>query len=106
MRFRAFKYLSPLLVYAGSFYSFMATGWTIWLPLAYAWIIIPALELFIRPDPRNMNATEEELARSDRAYDYLLYITALDIPHFITSKPIIHGNCIWCSHDRGGFSGV
>jgi alkane 1-monooxygenase len=77
MSFRAFKYLSPLLVYAGSFCSFMTTGWVVWIPIAYAWLIIPILELFIRPDPRNMNATEEELAKADRAYDYLLYVVVI-----------------------------
>jgi alkane 1-monooxygenase len=73
MRLRAFKYLSPLLVYAGAIRSFTVTGWEIWMPLIYAWVIIPAAELFIRPDPKNMSAEEEELAQADPAYDFLLY---------------------------------
>lgn len=66
-----------MLVYAWSFYSFMTTGWTVWIPLIWAWFIVPGVELFIRPDPSNMNATEEELARNDRRYDYLLYFIVL-----------------------------
>ncbi|HEY0732993.1 MAG TPA: hypothetical protein VGD33_11280, partial [Chitinophagaceae bacterium] len=72
MTFRAFKYLSPLIIYIGSFRAFMVTGWEIWLPLIYAWIIIPLLELFIRPNSRNMSEAEEELAKADRSYDLLL----------------------------------
>lgn len=77
MTFRAFKYLSPLIIYIGSFRAFMVTGWEIWLPLIYAWIIIPLLELFIRPNSRNMSEAEEELAKADRSYDMLLYIVVV-----------------------------
>lgn len=77
MTFRAFKYLSPLIIYIGSFRAFMVTGWEIWLPLIYAWIIIPLLELFIRPNSRNMSEAEEELAKADRSYDILLYFVVV-----------------------------
>lgn len=74
MALRAFKYLSPAILYGGAIASFHSHGWVIWLPLAYAWIIIPGLELLIRPDPSNMSAAEEEIARADRTYDFLLYL--------------------------------
>lgn len=77
MRFRAFKYLSPLLLAAGSIHSFMVTGWQIWLPLLYAWILVPGLELFLRPDPHNMSVEEEELAKADAKYDIVLYLIVL-----------------------------
>ncbi len=74
MKFRAFKYASPLIIYIGSFRAFMVTGWEIWLPLLWAWVIIPLAELFIKPSPVNMNAAEEELAKKDKTYDILLYL--------------------------------
>jgi alkane 1-monooxygenase len=74
MRFPAFKYLSPMLVYAGAIRSFTTTGWEIWLPLMYAWVIIPVAELFTRPDAKNMSEEEESLANADRNYDILLYL--------------------------------
>jgi alkane 1-monooxygenase len=77
MRFRAFKYLSPLLISAGAIRAFTVTGWQIWLPLIYAWVIVPALELFLKPDSRNMTAEEEELAKTDRKYDFLLYLIVI-----------------------------
>ncbi|HVZ57790.1 MAG TPA: alkane 1-monooxygenase [Chitinophagaceae bacterium] len=77
MSVRAFKYLSPLILYAGAYHAFSARGWTIWLPLLYAWVLIPLAELLIRPDPSNLEAAEEQLAREDRTYDVILYLVVL-----------------------------
>jgi alkane 1-monooxygenase len=77
MKFRAFKYASPFIVYIGAFHAFAVTGWQIWLPLIYAWIIIPLTELLLKPDTRNMNAVEEELAKADKRYDVLLYLVVV-----------------------------
>jgi alkane 1-monooxygenase len=73
MRFRAFKYLFPLLVYIGCYRAFTVTGWEIYIPLFFAWVLVPGLELFIRPDPSNLSREEEELERKDKKYDLLLY---------------------------------
>lgn len=74
MSFRVFKYFSPFLIYAGALHGFMVTGFAVWIPLLYAWVFIPVLELFIKPDPSNLGVAEEELVRHDRIYDWLLYI--------------------------------
>ena len=74
MRFRAFKYLAPLLVYIGSYRAFMVTGWEVWTPLLFAWVLVPGLELFIRPNPTNLSKEEEELERKNKKYDFLLYV--------------------------------
>jgi alkane 1-monooxygenase len=74
---RVFKYFSPLVVYAGAWYSFNTTGWQVWMPVVYGFVVIPLFELMIKPDPANMNATEEELARKNKAYDILLYVIVL-----------------------------
>lgn len=77
MNIRAFKYLSPLIIYIGAWRSFSVTGWEIGLPLLWAWVFIPVAELFIKPKAANMNAAEEELAKKDKTYDFLLYIIVL-----------------------------
>ena len=78
---RAFKYFSPLIIYLGSLYSFSTYGWICFTPLIYAWIVIPALELCLKPDAGNLSEAEEEIARNDRTYDYILYlIVILQIP--------------------------
>jgi len=71
---RAFKYISPLIVYVSAWWSLSTTGLAVWIPVIYAWIIIPLSELVIKPNPANMDTAEEELAKSDRSYDILLYV--------------------------------
>jgi alkane 1-monooxygenase len=77
MQIRAFKYASPFIVYIGAFRAFSVTGWQVWLPLVYAWVIIPLAELLLKPNSRNMNAAEEELAKADKTYDILLYLVVV-----------------------------
>ncbi|MGZ3975333.1 MAG: alkane 1-monooxygenase [Flavisolibacter sp.] len=74
MRTRVFKYLSPFLLYFGAIVSFLDSGFVVWLPLVYSWIIIPLAELFTKPDDTNLSLAEEELARKNKAYDLLLYL--------------------------------
>ena len=74
MTLRAFKYLSPCLLYFGAITAFLAHGVGVWLPLVYAWFIIPLLELFIKPDASNLSEAEEELAKRNRLYDFMLYL--------------------------------
>lgn len=74
MSIKTFKYCAPLLVYLGSLQAFLAQGFPVWIPVMYAWIIIPLLELFIRPDSSNLSIAEEELVKNDRSYDLFLYL--------------------------------
>ncbi len=73
-RLKSFKYLfvmtMPVLVYI----SFKSTGILTFLPIIEAFILIPVLELLIKPDRTNLDGTEEELLKEDRTYDYMLYI--------------------------------
>ncbi|GAB4093845.1 alkane 1-monooxygenase [Flaviaesturariibacter terrae] len=74
MSLRAFKYASPLLLYAGALQAFLGSGFVVLLPLLYAWVLIPLLELVLPADAGNLSDAEEELARRNRLYDALLYI--------------------------------
>lgn len=73
MNVKALKYLTPITLFGLAIFSFFVHGWMIWLPLLYAWLIIPLLELFIPPQKNNLTAAEEELAKHNPTYDYLLY---------------------------------
>lgn len=68
------KYLAPFLIYVGALVAFFSTGWVVFIPLIYAWVVIPLLELLIKPDPSNMDQSQEELARKNRIYDFFLYL--------------------------------
>ncbi len=74
MKIGPYKYLSPLIVFILSWISFTQTGWITYLPVLYAFVLIPFLELFIKPDSGNLSQAEEELAKADRVYDYILYL--------------------------------
>src|SRR4030095_10466565 len=74
MKFRALKYLLPLILYIGAIRSFHSYGIVVWLPVLLAWVAIPLLELFIRSTARNMSSAEEELVKTDIVYDIILYL--------------------------------
>ena len=72
--FKYIKYLNPLIMYALAYISFTNTGFVCWLTMIYSWVFVPTLELLIKPDTKNMAAAEQELAKHDKVYDYLLYL--------------------------------
>lgn len=74
MKIRALKYLIPLILFIGAIHSFHSNGIVVWLPLFLAWFFIPLLELFIKPKAANMSDAEEELAKQDKLYDFILYL--------------------------------
>lgn len=74
MTVHAFKYLSPVIIYLLALAAFSFTGWITWAPMIYTWVFLPGLELFLNPDNKNMSAAEEDLAKANRWYDYMLYI--------------------------------
>ena len=61
--------------------SFNSTGIACWYTMMYSWVLVPGLELIIKPNTSNMAAAEEELAKNDKIFDYLLYLVVfLQIP--------------------------
>jgi alkane 1-monooxygenase len=74
MKFRALKYLLPLILYIGAIRSFHAQGIEVWFPLIFAWVALPLFELFIKRNAKNLEAAEEEMAKEDKTYDLILYL--------------------------------
>lgn len=72
---RALKYGLPFVLFLAAGYAFQVRGWQVWIPMILVWILIPSLELLIAPRAENLSSAEEEMARQDRFYDYLLYAT-------------------------------
>jgi len=53
--------------------AFNKIGIWCWLPVIYGFIVIPAIEFFLAPNEKNLAAAEEEMAKQDKWYDYLLH---------------------------------
>lgn len=74
MQARVLKFFFPFVFFVTAINAFTTHGWAIGIPLAIAWWLIPLLELFIKPNPVNLNEAEEEMAKKNRVYDLLLYL--------------------------------
>ena len=77
MRVNVWKYVAPASIYLLAFLSFTQSGWLVWTPMLFAWVLIPLTELLLPPDPVNMSEAEEALAKADWRYDYTLYFFVL-----------------------------
>jgi alkane 1-monooxygenase len=75
------KYLNSFIFYALAYISFNSTGIACWSVLILSWIVIPCLELLIKPDNKNLAEAEENLAKQDKLYDYMLHaVVFLQVP--------------------------
>lgn len=72
-RLKIFKYTFVFTAPAVGFLGFFLQGpWTWALPV-YAYALIPFVELLSKGSQKNMSEMEEEIAKDDRIYDYLIY---------------------------------
>lgn len=74
MNFKFIKFMSPIVAIALVMASIIAGGIWYFLPIAYGFIAIPLLELFMEPRTDNMSKTEEEVAKKDFKYDILVWL--------------------------------
>lgn len=74
MFLKYFKYLSAHLVPAVVVFSLHMGGYFTFTALVVLFGILPFIELFSSGDPTNMEKVEEEIAKEDRIYDYLVYL--------------------------------
>ena len=72
--YKALKYLFVFSLPAIAFISWHGSGWISFLPLLYAFGLIPVLELMIQPIDKNLDSLSEEILKKDTYYDYLLYL--------------------------------
>lgn len=70
----SFKYSSALVLPILAFVSFTSKGWLTYLPLLETFFLVPFLELFLRPNAENLSDAEEAMRKTDRVYDWQLYI--------------------------------
>ncbi len=66
--------MNVLIIPALTYVSFISYGWQTFLPIIYAFALVPFLELFIKADETNLSATEEEIRKKDSIYDWQIYL--------------------------------
>ncbi len=71
---RALKYLSVFSLPVMAGIGFWQLGWYTYLPLAYAFGVVPGLELLLTKDTSNADALEEQALLADHVYDFILYM--------------------------------
>ena len=68
--------LKYLMIFTGPLFgaiSLWCTGWWTWLLPAYAYLLIPFLELIIPASTKNFDSGEEQNALKSQFYDFILY---------------------------------
>ena len=89
MNIKALKFGAPLSIFILGYFSLTGHGWIISTPLLYAFAFIPLVELIVRPTTENMSQAEELVAKSDKLYDFWLYLIVpfqyLALYFFLTS---------------------
>jgi alkane 1-monooxygenase len=74
MNIRWIKYLVALVIPLHTIAGFLAGGWLLYVPLALAFVIIPLIELVLKPDLSNLDEMEAKKEAKHPAYDLLLYV--------------------------------
>ena len=74
---KAFKYVTPFILYVLSLLAFHNEGILCYAPLLYTFFAIPLVELFIKANAANLDEVEENLAKQNKLYDFILYAAVL-----------------------------
>lgn len=89
MKIKALKYAIPLLFNIGAWRSFHYTGLVTWGPVIFGFVLIPLLELLIKPNHTNLNAAEEAMVKDDAFYDWILYLI-VPLQYMVLYQFLIH----------------
>ena len=66
-----FVYILPLSVY----YSFNNVGFKTFFPIILVFVIVPFLELFLKPDRTNFDPEKSLKEKNNKFYDWILYVS-------------------------------
>jgi alkane 1-monooxygenase len=75
MHIKAWKYAAVFLLPLLTWISFYLDGWFTFIPLIFAFGIIPIADFISGENPNNLSYAEKELAAADVLYDWLVYAT-------------------------------
>lgn len=74
MSIRPLKYLLAYSAPALAYLAFHSHGWLTYAPVIEAFVLIPLVEVFLKPTGRNLSEIEEEMIKDDPIYDLMIYL--------------------------------
>ena len=74
MNISALKYITILTGPIIGIVSLTMEGWFSWLLPVYSFLLIPFIELFLKTSSKNYTEMEENLAKENKNFDYILYL--------------------------------
>jgi len=74
MNWKALKYWGALLSPFVIFICLNQGGWFTWSAMVYAFVLVPILDIILPVSTKNMSKIEEEIAKKDRIYDFMIYL--------------------------------
>jgi alkane 1-monooxygenase len=69
------KYLFVFILPLGVFFAFNRQGWSTFSPIIFTFVLIPCLELFLKPDKQNFDQETMLKEKKSRFYDWILYLS-------------------------------
>ena len=75
MKYKFLKYFLIFTIPFLTYLSFTGTGIITYSPIIEAFVLIPFLEFFLKPNDKNLSEAEEEMIKDDKMYDYILYLS-------------------------------
>lgn len=72
-KFKALKYFTTFTAPITGIIALTSYGWLTFLPIFYAFAFIPFLELFLPASTKNMDKMQEEVAKNDWLFDFVIY---------------------------------
>ena len=69
------KYLFVFILPLGVYFAFNRQGWSTFSPIIFTFVLIPVLELFLKPDKENFDQETMLKEKKSRIYDWILYLS-------------------------------
>jgi alkane 1-monooxygenase len=68
------KYLAAFILPAVTIFAFLKEGWFLWIPMIYAFVLVPILDAIIPLDDNNLNKEEEKEIKSEKWFNLMLLL--------------------------------
>ncbi|MEL4456668.1 alkane 1-monooxygenase [Lutimonas vermicola] len=72
---RKLKYLFVYILPLGVYFAFNRNGWRTFTPIIFTFVLIPLIELFLKPDKSNFDQETVLKEKKSRIYDWILYLS-------------------------------